>query len=102
MIVFIAGMPRSGSTFTLNVAREILSLSGTTHQEFSHNLPEIIANSEATDHIVWKGHTADHASIRLIELGAAKVICTFRNPEDAIASSMTIFGLTLDDVIMVM
>jgi hypothetical protein len=101
MIVFVAGMPRSGSTFSTNVAREILCLRGSVHQEFSSSLAEVIASSGAVDHIVWKGHEADEAGLRLIELGAARVICTFRKPEDAIASSMSMFALSLDDGITV-
>jgi len=80
MIVFVAGMPRSGSTFSFNVAREILSLRGTVYHEYSHTLTEVVARSAGADHILWKDHSTDEASMRLIELGAASVICTFRKP----------------------
>src|SRR5690606_28076000 len=65
-------------------------------------LADVIASSGTANHIVWKGHEADEAGMRLIELGAVKVICTFRKPEDAIASAMSTFGLGVEDGIKVM
>src|SRR5271165_4773901 len=96
MIVFVAGMPRSGSTFGFNVARELLIRRGTVHQEQSASLLDTIDRSGGADHVLCHGHAADKATLRLVGLGVVKVVCTVRRPEDAIASEMECFGDTLD------
>lgn len=102
MIVFIAGMPRSGSTFSFNIVRCLLEARGALYQEPTGNsLAAIQAAGEAT-HVLFKGHAADEITVRLVQLGAIKAVCTVRKPEDAIASWMTAFGFTLEQSLSVM
>jgi hypothetical protein len=42
MTVLIAGMPRSGSTFSFNVARAMLIARGSIHQEANDDAPDVV------------------------------------------------------------
>ena len=95
LIVFIAGMPRSGSTFTFNIVRELLERRGRVHHEPHYSILSVLERSENADHLIVKAHSADPMTLRLLSVGAAKVVCSFRRPEDAIASRMEAFDLTL-------
>jgi hypothetical protein len=97
MIVFIAGMQRSGSTYSFNIARDILRKRGSVFQEASQDVLGALRKSVGTDHILLKAHTADETILRLVESGAVKAICTARRPEDAIASWMETFAFNLED-----
>lgn len=99
MIVLISGMQRSGSTFSFNIARELLEARGSVYQEPAYSLLPVIENSGDTSHLIQKAHDTDQFTIRLLELGAVKSICTVRKPEDAIASWMTVFHFSLSDSI---
>jgi hypothetical protein len=99
MIVFIAGMPRSGSTFSFNVVRELLAQRGTIYQEVSLSAVPVVERSGDASHVLFKAHSTDDVTLRLIELGAVKAVCTVRRPEDAIASWMEAFGFRLDESI---
>jgi hypothetical protein len=70
MIVFIGGMPRSGSTFSFNIARDLVERDGTVYQEPDSHLLDVVDRSAQSDHIVFKAHTADDTTIRLIQAGA--------------------------------
>ena len=50
MIVLIAGMPRSGSTFSFNVVREILLARGSVYQESCEDVIGAVGRSGGTDH----------------------------------------------------
>lgn len=103
MIVFIAGMPRSGSTFAFNVARDTLNRRGSVYQEAA--LPDILPDlSRAGDvqHVLLKVHQLDQFGISLGRFGAARVVCTIRNPEDAAASWIESFGYSEDEAISTM
>jgi hypothetical protein len=102
MIVFIAGMQRSGSTFSFNVVRELLERRGTIYQEPFPSAVSVVERSNGASHVLFKAHNADDVTLRLIELGAVKVVCTVRKPEDAIASWMETFGFHLDESIACM
>jgi hypothetical protein len=99
MIVFLAGMMRSGSTFSFNVVRELLQRRGTVHQAATFDLVEMLGQAQDVNHLLMKSHSANEQVIRLARLGAIKVICTVRKPEDAIASSMEVFGFELSQAI---
>jgi hypothetical protein len=99
MIVFLAGMPRSGSTFSFNVVRELLARRGTIYQEPISSAVSAVERSGSASHVLFKAHNTDDVTLRLIELGAVKVVCTVRRPEDAIASWMEAFGFQLDESI---
>jgi hypothetical protein len=96
MIVFIAGMQRSGSTFSFNIVRELLEKRGPTSKEDSTEIQNILARSTGAEHILFKGHIANDMTLQLVRLGAIKTICTIRKPEDAIASWMQTFGFGLE------
>ena len=97
MLVFIAGMPRSGSTFSFNVAREVLSRRGKTHHAAVASLAGIDTDAK---HFILKAHDADEEMTRRIMAGDMKAIVTLRRrPEDAVASWMTAFGHGLDETL---
>lgn len=94
MIVLIAGMPRSGSTFSFNIARHILRARGRVHQEASE---DVVATSERAgnaDHVLIKAHHLTPQSLALGRHGAFRTICTVRRVEDAMASWFEAFELS--------
>lgn len=102
MIVFVAGMPRSGSTFSFNIVRCLLEARGTVYQEATGNILDALESAGGHTHLLLKGHAADEITLGLIKLGAIKAVCTVRKPEDAIASWTTTFGFTLEESVSVM
>lgn len=102
MIVFVAGMPRSGSTFTFNVVRELLEARGSVHQIPTGRICVAVASAGSVEHLLLKGHEADEMTMRLVNYGAIKSVCSVRKPEDAIASWMNTFGYGLDDSIQML
>jgi hypothetical protein len=98
MIVIIAGMPRSGSTFSFNIARELLSARGSVTWGSDNSLPPDDALA-ASDHFILKSHHPDAAILARLAAGEVKAICTHRRPADAIASWAGTFGFSLDDSI---
>jgi hypothetical protein len=95
MIVFVAGMQRSGSTFVFNIARELLSRSGRVYAEPSISIPDVLIRSSGADHIILKSHIADDLLLSLTRHGAVKTVCTYRCVEDSVASLMDVFGYSL-------
>lgn len=98
MLVFISGMPRSGSTFSHNVVRMALerrakSVVSVTTEDSA----PIFA--QTADHIIAKAHGADDHLLALVRCGAVKSVCTVRRPEDAVLSWMHVFGFSLDEAI---
>ena len=91
MIVLIAGMPRSGSTFSFNVVREILRARGTLHQEACEDVVGAVARAGNVRHVLVKAHSLDQPSMDLAKAGAFKVVITVRRLEDAIASWLNAF-----------
>jgi len=98
MIVIIAGMQRSGSTFSFNVAREFLEARGNV-RTFSENDMRRIQLPDDGSHLVIKTHQPDEAMRSMIANGQARCICTTRKPEDAVASWMRVFNFDLDSSI---
>jgi hypothetical protein len=98
MIIVVGGMYRSGSTFTFNVVREcLLNRGGVTAQATNAVAPHFLADSEG--HLIIKSHAPDEACTRMILSGAVRCVCTYRKPEDAIASYMRAFQYGLDQAI---
>jgi hypothetical protein len=91
MIVLIAGMPRSGSTFSFNVVRDILRVRGTLHQEACEDLVGAIDRAGNARHVLVKAHSLDQPSMDLAKAGAFKVVITVRRLEDTIASWLNAF-----------
>ena len=102
MIVFVAGMPRSGSTFTFNIVRGLLEPRGRLHQAPVESVLSAVENAGPAEHLIFKGHAADELTVKLVKLGAIKVVCSVRKPEDAIASWMNTFGFSLEESIAAM
>ena len=96
MRIVIGGMVRSGSTFSFNIAREVLLRSGTVTALSANSFPSETAIREF-EHIILKTHAPELSVLQEIERGTAICICTIRKPEDAIASWIRTFGLSLDD-----
>jgi len=99
MIVIIAGMQRSGSTFTFNVVRELLSARESTAIRTTDSLTEALLKSEGKVNLITKTHSPDDLTNQLLQKGSLKCICTLRKPEDAIASWINTFGFSFDDAI---
>lgn len=99
MIVFIAGMQRSGSTFSFNIARDLLLRRGTVHQEASDDVLGELSRANEASHLLLKAHTMSELCVALAQKNAMRIICTVRNPEDAAASWMETFGFSEADTI---
>ena len=97
--VFIGGMPRSGSTFTFNVVRELLAASGPVVYEAAVNFNPKLLKSDA--HYINKAHHLEQDSLDLVRAGGLKCVMTIRNPRDAVASWMHTFGFSLRQSITV-
>jgi hypothetical protein len=95
-------MPRSGSTFSFNIVRCLLEARGTVYQEPTGNILTAVERANGAAHLLCKGHGADEVTLKLAKLGAIKVVCTVRKPEDAIASWMRTFDFTLEQSLGVM
>lgn len=97
MLVFVSGMPRSGSTFSYNVVRTALerrskSVVGVVTENSAH----ILAQKRKADHVIAKAHGADERLVGLVSCGDVTSVCTIRRPEDAVLSWMHVFGFSLD------
>lgn len=92
MIVLVAGMPRSGSTFSFNIARELLLARGRVYQEATHDVAGVLQRSNGADHLLMKAHAADAATMALARHGALRTIITVRSIEDSVASWIDTFG----------
>ena len=94
VIVLLAGMQRSGSTFAFNVARDVLRARGRVYQEAPAEADVVGALARAGDaeHVLVKAHEADPLTISMVWHGAVRVVCTMRRIEDAAASWMEAFG----------
>lgn len=99
MIVFIAGMQRSGSTFCFNVVREILEQSGVVYCSTSGDLSTAVESAGAADHLVLKAHSASPDLIRAVRDGRVRSIVSIRPIEEVVASCMELWGMGLDSVL---
>ena len=97
MIVVIGGMVRSGSTFSFNIVREILSRKGVVNFASANSLDQLIFDATDHAHFVLKTHAPDAPTLTGILEGVLPCICTIRAPEDAIASWMETFGLPVEN-----
>jgi hypothetical protein len=100
MIVIIAGMYRSGSTFTFNIARELLD--GEVETVAANAIrPSQLERARGSQrlHLVIKTHQPDQALLDLIGMGQAVCICSYRTPEAAVASWMDTFGFSFEEAV---
>jgi hypothetical protein len=91
MNVFIGGMPRSGSTFAFNVARDVLLTRGTVHQEPTSDLHGAVSRGGDATHIIVKAHNLEPSALAALHHDAFRTIITTRRIEDAFASWLEIF-----------
>lgn len=91
-------MPRSGSTFSFNIAREILSQRIPTTCKVTEDIYDAITGSN-TRCLIIKNHNLNEFGINLLKIDAMKGICTIRDPYEAIESTMDIFGFDIDQSI---
>lgn len=96
MIVAVSGMYRSGSTFSFNIVREILSSFGSVVTLSDNSLPNLLVSEE---YLIIKTHAPDFQLSGMIYERKIPCVCTYRKPEDAIASWMRVFGGTLESAI---
>ncbi|WP_095198617.1 hypothetical protein [Mesorhizobium carmichaelinearum] len=97
MLIFIAGMPRSGSTYSFNVVRRALSRRGSVASVTSDKRAQFTSNETA--HAIYKAHDADDELLSLLRSGSVKSICTIRKPESAVLSWLNTFGGEPADVV---
>ncbi|BBJ22920.1 hypothetical protein [Candidatus Nitrotoga sp. AM1P] len=97
MIAIIAGMQRSGSTFSFNVARELLEARGGVSVFSTNAFDEALDASMNSNNLIIKTHAPDHFTNLLLKKNALPCICTIRKPEDAIASWMRTFEFSLEE-----
>lgn len=93
--MIVAGMYRSGSTFSFNIVREMLETRGGAMSLSSNSLDATALSNVEIAHVVLKSHIPDPQCVELIRAGAALCICTYRKPEDAITSWVNAFGFDL-------
>jgi hypothetical protein len=77
MIVLVAGMPRSGSTFSFNVVREILQARGSVYYEAAGDLGGTVRRSGGARHVLLKCHEVDDSSRELVKAGGRFKSCGF-------------------------
>lgn len=97
MIVVVAGMQRSGSTFSFNVVKKLLESRGRVAHFVGDNLAEVIRYRSISDHIIVKTHVPCPEMSRAIVKGEIRCICTVRRPEDAVLSWSNAFGFSLEE-----
>jgi hypothetical protein len=97
VVVLIAGMPRSGSTFSFNVARAVLIARGSVYQEANDDAVGVACRAAGKDHVIIKSHNPDEQSIALASAGAMRIIMTVRRVEDAMASWLRTFSAVPED-----
>jgi len=91
MIIFIGGMPRSGSTFAFNVVRDVLWARGRVHQEATSDVLGAVNRGEGASHVIVKAHSLDASALAAARRGVFRTIITVRRIEDACASWLEIF-----------
>jgi hypothetical protein len=89
-------MPRSASTWSFNVVRRLMAHleSGRgVHAGYNEDVGEFLASVPAgVTHAVVKCHGLHAAGRALARAGDAKVVFTWRDPADAVASCMRMYG----------
>jgi hypothetical protein len=103
MVILCDGMVRSGSTWSFNVALQLLRSYDPNRKAFgtySEN-PVVLAAAikPRFSNLVIKSHVLDRLARGLCTTGAIKTIYTWRQPYDAVASCVQMFGLSVPDSI---
>lgn len=100
MVVLCDGMPRSGSTWAFNVALKLLRSSDLNRRTFGFYNENPAVHAAAVkprfSNLVIKAHTVDPSSRELCRTRALQAIYTWRNPYDVVASSLRMFGFSVE------
>jgi Sulfotransferase domain len=98
MLVLCNGMPRSASTWSFNVALELLRRTGagSVHGDYDENAARFLKSAPPVSHLILKSHLTDPVAVTLAQVGAASVIYTWRNVADAVVSFMRMFEVEFD------
>jgi hypothetical protein len=100
MVVLCDGMFRSGSTWSYNVALQLVR-SCCPHRKayglYSENPAVVLAAARPRiSHLIIKSHILDPSAYELCRAGSIKAIYTWRHPYDAIVSAVGMFGYSVD------
>ena len=104
MLVLCNGMPRSASTWSFNVVMTLLRAcaAGEVHGGYDENVGRFLKNGPVcARHLVLKYHNEDAMGSRLVQVEAARAIYTRRDPADAVASFMRMFGVDFERAVAV-
>lgn len=90
MLVFTIGTVSSASTWTFNVVRCLLAADRpNVISIYIEHAADLLSNvPERVRDIVVKAHYADYPMLKLLELADARVVLTYRDPKDSIASQI--------------
>jgi len=103
MLVVCNGMPRSASTWSFNVVKQLLRTrepAAAIYSGYDENVGHFLETTTATaNHVVLKCHTLDALGRALARVGAAKIVYTHREVSDAVVSCMRIFKLDFEEAI---
>lgn len=107
MIIFCSGMPRSASTWSYNVCRLILDATTKNYnanffgeqEELDHCLQELLSIEQDTQDILVKAHFLGSVALDLVQSSQAKNIYTYRDPRDAISSSLQFIDKPFEKVL---
>jgi hypothetical protein len=104
-LVICAGVIRSGSTWAYNVCREMFGqLAARTNRQVSagyldgSQLEEFVQVQWdlTTSMMVLKVHDIGPSALNAVRAGAAKAVCTYRDPRDCVASDMAFMNKSFD------
>jgi hypothetical protein len=101
MLIVTIGTVASASTWTFNITRCLLaSARSNVVSLFAERAADLLSNvPEYARDIVVKAHWADYSMLRLLDLADTRVILTYRDPKDSIASQMERTGMTFRDAV---
>ena len=96
MLIVTLGTVASASTWTFNVARCLLASDRSNVVSlFAGRAADLLSNvTDYTRDIVVKAHWADYSMLRLVNLADTRVILTYRDPKDSVASQMERAGMS--------
>jgi hypothetical protein len=100
MVVLCDGMLRSGSTWSFNVALNLIRRCDQNRKTFGffNEDPAVLvaAARPRASHLVIKSHKLDLSAYELCRTRRIQAIYTWRHPYDVVVSSMRIFGRSVD------
>lgn len=92
----IGGMMRSGSTFSFNIAREVLPRSGVVGSASDNTFGSLTGDDQSW-HFTVKSRAPEQDVTEQVLASRAWTICTVRKPEDSVVSWARSFGFSLDE-----